>query len=486
MKDKILYLDCFSGISGDMFLGALLDLGVPLSAVETGLAQLGLADEYHLHAERITRSGILGTSFQVHLKEHENHHHNPEDRQDKETSHGHHHDHKHDNGHKHDHDHDQGHHHDSKQVHDHGHGISHDKNHGLEGKFAYTHNHGRTYADIKGLIENAPLAPEVRNKALAVFREIGVAEAAVHGVDLDRVHFHEVGAIDSIVDIVGAALALEYLQISRVVVSPISDGTGMIKCQHGMMPVPVPAVMKMLEHTDIPYITGTSNTELVTPTGFGLAKTLASSFGPLPAMKCIGVGYGFGQREIGHLNALRVMLGEAAESLESTQANANLGSAATQTTTTGDFNPDEIDHVVLLSCHIDNSTAEQLGFVAQMLFEAGVADVTFSPIQMKKNRPGQLLTVVVKPDLEKTAVATIFAQTGTIGIRRELFERHVMQRTFSSIELADGVIRLKNVHWQSISRTYPEYDDLAALAMRRGISLDQARQIVFQAAGQVL
>jgi uncharacterized protein (TIGR00299 family) protein len=461
MNNKILYLDCFSGISGDMFLGALLDLGVPLEVVEQGLAKLGLSGDYQLQAEKITRSGILGTSFQVHLNQQNkpaaltSHPH-----QATESAHGHDH-HPHDHGHDHSHG-DHHHHHEHRD----------------EKPVEYHHVHGRTYADIKVLIESAPLNQAVKQQALDVFLEIGVAEAAVHGVALDQVHFHEVGAIDSIIDIVGAALALDYLQVGRIVCSPITDGSGMIKCQHGMMPVPVPAVMKMLENTDIPYITGTSNTELVTPTGLGLAKTLASSYGSLPAMKRLGIGYGFGQREIGRLNALRLILGEATTQESIQPAMVNATKFATPPISSTDYDPAEQDRIILLSCHIDNTTAEQLGYVAQLLLREGAADVTYSPILMKKNRPGQLLTVVVAQEQEKAAVATIFAQTGTIGIRREPIERHIMQRSFSTLQLPDATIRLKTVRWQDIHRTYPEYDDLADLAERRKISLEKARDLV--------
>ncbi len=481
MNDKILYLDCFSGISGDMFLGALLDLGVPLDLIEQGLAKLGLSSEYHLHVEKITRSGILGTSFQVHL---DNHH--SQSPLGPGHSHKHDHDHEHDHDHDHEHDHDHNHNHNHNHGHDHEHHHSqvHEHKHYLDSRHEYLHVHGRTYADIKVLIDSAPLSQSVKRQAQAVFREIGVAEAAVHGVHLDQVHFHEVGAIDSIIDIVGAALALDYLQVGQVVVSPIADGSGTIKCQHGMMPVPVPAVMKMLENTDIPYVTGTSNTELVTPTGLGLAKTFATSFGPLPAMKRLKVGYGFGQREIGRLNALRVILGEVSANIASQTEEYVSASTAKRSSGHQDFDPAEMDQIVLLSCHIDNTTPEQLGYVAQLLLEAGVADVTYSPILMKKNRPGQLLTVVAVSELEKTIVTILFAQTGTIGIRREQIDRHVMQRSFSSVELPDGSIRLKTVRWQDISRTYPEYDDLADLARHRNISLEEAKQMVMQLAGQ--
>ena len=428
---RVLYLDCFSGISGDMFLGALLDLGVPLSVIETELAKLGLSTEYAIAAEKISRSGIQGTALTVRLTPEYSHNHN------------------HDQGHSHDHDHD----------HNHGHAAGHHT--GLDQGHTYLHRHGRTYADIKQLIEDAPLSSSIRDRALAVFLEIGRAEAAVHGAALAQVHFHEVGAIDSIVDIVGGAVALDYLQIDRVIVSPIADGSGTIRCQHGVMPVPVPAVMKMLENTDIPYITGTSYTELVTPTGLGLAKTFAQSYGAMPQMKRLGIGYGFGQRDIGRLNALRVILGETNETPEKLT-----------------YDPREMDEVILLSCHVDNESGEDLGYLVNRLFQAGAADVVYAPILMKKNRPGQLLTVVAPLELETQLVDVIFRHGGTIGIRRERIERHVMRRSQHSVEVAGLAIRMKKVQWQTISRIYPEHDDLVALADQLQITLHEARQII--------
>jgi uncharacterized protein (TIGR00299 family) protein len=420
MKPNILYLDCFSGISGDMFLGALLDLGVPLSVLKNGLAALALPDDYVLQAERVTRSGILGTSFQVHLG--------------------------------------------------HASGLPHDSH-------AHAGHHGRTCREICQMITAADLPSPVRERALAVFQEIGQAEADVHGVKLDDVHFHEVGAVDSIVDIVGAALALDYLQIDRIAASPLADGAGFVDCQHGRMPVPVPAVLKMLENTDIPYRTGTSDTELVTPTGMGLIKTLAHSFGPLPRMRIVASGYGFGQREIGRLNALRAILGEAPAAEADNYSILSAADAVARQAASAD----EMDQVVLLSCQIDNTTPEQLGYATHLLGEAGCLDVTLSPLLMKKNRPGQLLTVLVRPDQETAAVRLIFRHTGTIGIRRQTVDRHVMTRSISTVDVAGRTVRFKEVCWQDVRRSYPEYEDLAALAREQSVSLGEAEAMARQA-----
>jgi uncharacterized protein (TIGR00299 family) protein len=327
------------------------------------------------------------------------------------------------------------------------------------------------------MLKTAPLSECSRELALAVFAEIGRAEAAVHGVDLADVHFHEVGAVDSIVDIVGAALALESLAIDRVVVSPLADGQGTIRCQHGLMPVPVPAVMKMLENTAIPYRTGTCDTELVTPTGMGLAKTLADSYGSLPAMRMLKVGYGFGQREIGRLNALRVVLGES-DPEPGAGSVAEIAPAVAPAGIPAGFRELEMDWVVLLSCHLDHATPEQLGYAADCLMAAGALDVSFGPLQMKKWRPGQLLTVIARPEDEYSLVRLIFTETRTIGIRRQVCQRHVCQRSFTPLTLPDGIVRMKQVTWQDVHQVYPEQADLVALAERRQIPLAAAAEIV--------
>ncbi|MGI6298534.1 MAG: nickel pincer cofactor biosynthesis protein LarC [Saccharofermentanales bacterium] len=427
---KILYLDCFSGISGDMFLGAMLDAGASLEKIKAGLSLLGLDSEFTLVSEPGQRQGITGTSFDVIVHKLSLLH-----------SHNHDHEHSHDHGHGHDHDH----------GHDHGHGHDHDHDHG--------HEHGRSYAQIRALIEQSALEDQVKQTALAVFAVIAEAEAAVHGVAIEDVHFHEVGAIDSIVDIVGAALALADLGINQIVCSPLVDGSGTILCQHGTIPVPVPAVARMLKGADIPFSTCDIPTELITPTGMGIVKALAGSFGAMPAMRIHSVGYGFGQREIGRLNALRVFIGEPA--------------AVEQ--------PSNADTVLLLECQIDNSTGEELGRAAELLMQAGAFDVSLIPVFMKKYRPGTLFQVVAPLQTEQALVQILFAETGTIGVRRQLVQRHTMQREIVKVMTEFGEARVKVTNWQGTTKAHPEYEDVAALAGRAGISYSQAVQAILAA-----
>lgn len=434
---KILYLDCFSGISGDMFLGAMLDAGASLEKIKAGLSLLGLDSEFTLVSEPGQRQGITGISFDVLVHKRGQPH-----------SHGREHEHSHDHEHDHEHEHGHGHGHDHGHGHEHGH--SHDHNH--------NHEHGRSYAQIRALIEQSALEDKVKQTALAIFAVIAEAEAAVHGVAIEDVHFHEVGAIDSIVDIVGAALALADLGITNVVCSPLVDGSGTILCQHGTIPVPVPAVARMLKGTDIPFSTCDIPTELITPTGMGIVKALAGSFGAMPAMRILSVGYGFGQREIGRLNALRVFVGE-----------------------TADVQQPDTDTVLLLECQIDNSTGEELGRAAELLMQAGAFDVSLIPVFMKKYRPGTLFQVVAPLKAEQALVQILFAETGTIGVRRQLVQRHTMQREVIKVMTEYGEARVKVTNWQGTTKARPEYEDVAALASKAGISYSQAAQAILAA-----
>ena len=461
-RRKILYLDCFSGISGDMFLGALLDIGASADTIRRGLDLLPLGRDYQLDIGKAGHSGINGTALVVRLTSAP---HEPDQLSaghDREHEHGHEHDHPHgeyEHGHGHDHPHD---------GHEHGH--EHTDGHGEKAATGSDSEHGRSYADIYQMISRSDLSEFVRGTALRVFETIGIAEAAVHGKNLDEVHFHEVGAVDSIVDIVGSALALENLGIDDIVCSPIADGSGWIQCRHGLIPVPVPAVMKMLEGTDIPYRTGTCDTELVTPTGMGLVKTLCRQFGSLPAMRILRTGYGFGQRQIGRLNALRVVLGEAAAAAG---ALAEDGQADLP-----DCLPEDMDEVLLLSCNIDNSTPEQLGYAADKLMKAGALDVAFIPLMMKKWRPAQMLQVIGPLALEADLVRLIFSLTGTSGVRRQVCRRHIMRRTTLIRETQWGPVRLKTNAWRQVGKTYPEYDDLVGLAEKSGLSLTEAAALL--------
>ena len=282
---KILYFDCFSGISGDMTMGALLDAGGDAEALKRDLAKLNLGDAFHLHIQKKLKNGVMSTHVDV-ATDHVHGDH------DHEHHHDHDHEHEHDHDHEHEHDHD----------HDHEHEHDHDHDHG------HTHEHvHRGLSDVTAVIEQSGLEPEVKETAKKIFRTLAEAEAKMHGTTVDEVHFHEVGAIDAIVDVCGAAILLHQLKPDRIVCSKINVGTGYVQCAHGLFPVPAPAVAEILRGE--PYFMGPGRGELCTPTGAAIVKTMADEFGRMPVMEVESVGYGAGVREMDTLNALRVFIG---------------------------------------------------------------------------------------------------------------------------------------------------------------------------------
>ncbi|MHA3065260.1 nickel pincer cofactor biosynthesis protein LarC [Lacticaseibacillus saniviri] len=441
---RTLYLDVISGISGDMFLGALLDLGVDLEAVKTELAKLNVAG-YSLSAEKTAQSAIFGTSFRVQLD------HGTMDTGFTEHTHDHHHDHDHDHSH------------DATpyvaDAHEHTHQHEHDHEHG------HHHHHGgaRHYTEIVDLIQSAALSDYVKQHALAIFKAIAEAEAKVHNVSMAEVHFHEVGAVDSIVDIVGGCIALEQLHVDRVISSPLVDGTGFITVAHGKMPIPVPAVMQMRAGTSIPvHQRDDIHTELVTPTGMGIVKTLVTSFEALPSNLTVEkVGYGFGTRDIGQINALRVMLGTTAPlSQQVVETNA--------------------DDVLEMSANIDDQSAESLAPIIDRLVAAGAYDAYFEPIQMKKNRPALKLTVLANPVDQAAMTHLLLQHTTTAGVRYQTLHRTIMQRHFSTVTTEFGDVRVKHLTYQGIEKTKPEFEDCERIANTRGITLQEVYRAVYR------
>ncbi|MCR4434688.1 MAG: nickel pincer cofactor biosynthesis protein LarC [Clostridiales bacterium] len=428
---KVLYFDCFSGISGDMTLGALLDLGIDVEVFKRELSKLNLKG-YDIAVEKKASGGITGTDVQVVINE------EYERIQQKLKQHEHEHEHEHEHGHEHEHEH--------EHVHDHGgdaHGHSHPHPH------SHTHSM-RNLKSIEMIIDWSDLNDNVKVLSKKVFREIGRAEAKVHGKPVEEIEFHEVGAIDSIVDIVGTAICLDLLGIKKVFSSPLHDGKGFIECNHGLLPVPVPAVMEMLSGSNIPFITEDVDTELVTPTGMGLIKCLASDFGNMPAMLVDRIGYGLGKREIGRTNALRVVMGTL------------LGE--------DDIKKEEI---AVLETNIDDMSPEMLSFAMDSLFEGGALDVFYTPVYMKKNRPAVKLTVLVDKDAEKEAVDIILKQTTTLGVRRTYVQRYCMDREIHSVDTELGEIRVKVATCGDFKKLSPEYEDCKTIAAKWGMPLDR-------------
>jgi pyridinium-3,5-bisthiocarboxylic acid mononucleotide nickel chelatase len=440
---KVLYFDCFSGISGDMTLGALIDLGIDRDAFKRELDKLNLSG-YDIVIGSKSRNGIIGIDVNVILNsEYEKHQERIKNHDDYHREHEHSHEHGHSHGHTHRHDH-------------HGHIHGHDH---WDGHHSHHHDLGeRNLKSIETIIDWSDLSLKVKDFSKQVFREIAKAEARVHNKDINEVHFHEVGAIDSIVDIVGIAICLDLLGVEKVFSSPLHDGHGFIECQHGIIPVPVPAVMEMLKDSNIPLISEDINTELVTPTGMGIIKCLSSQYGVMPAMTIEKVGYGMGKRETGRFNALRVVLGTLTEDRVTS------------------------DEVILLETNIDDMTAEALGYTTEKLLEAGALDVFITPIHMKKNRPANMLSVLVKSENEEKTVDLLLRETTTIGIRKSSMKRYCMEREIVEVDVEFGKARVKIATGYGIRKLAPEYEDCKEIALRTGLPFREVYSMVMEKA----
>ncbi|KRL05896.1 nickel pincer cofactor biosynthesis protein LarC [Liquorilactobacillus oeni] len=385
---KTLVLDAFSGISGDMFLGAMFSLGLSRTDFEAELAKLHVSG-FQLTVERTEHSSISGVDFDVVLADHQ---------------------HK-DNG-----------------VTEHG------------------HHHGRNFQMIQNLLQKSVLKDTVKQRALKMFKEIAVAESHVHHKQLNEIHFHEVGALDSIVDLVGAAIAVDLLEVDQIVVNNLAEGTGTIKIAHGIVPVPVPAVMQMRLGTNIPVQQRFDvHTELVTPTGMAIVKCLADGYNVTDTLGILEkTGYGFGKRDTGSLNALRASL-----------FNSKLSSQNVVQTQ---------DHVQLLETNLDDITGEQLGDAISAVIELGAKDAWSEPIMMKKGRPAYKLCVLLASQQKEQVLEYLFSQTPAIGVRYQLIQREIMQRQIKTVATSFGKVQLKQLSYKGITKVSLEHDELLRLA----------------------
>jgi uncharacterized protein (TIGR00299 family) protein len=429
-----LYLDLFSGISGDMFLGALLDLGLDFHQLEHELEKLKL-DGYHLHAARSEKNNISGIKFDVHLEG--NHHH----------------DHEHGHSHSHSHTHD----------HSHGHGHSHAAHHEHSHSGEHDHEHGRTFTQIKKLISDSALSAWVKEKSTAVFHRIAIAEGKIHGLPSEQVAFHEVGAVDSIIDIVGACIGLELLGKPRVLASSVTEGNGWVDCAHGRFPIPAPATLAILGARGIPLSQCSEPNELVTPTGAALLAELVESFGPMQQIAASKIGFGLGTRENkSRPNVLRAILG-----------------------TTGAQNGAhdwETDVVAVLETNLDDINAEILGAFMERAFAAGALDVFHTPIQMKKNRPGVLLTILCAEAEADKFTELLLRETTAFGVRRHTAERRKLRREFSTVKTQFGDVTVKygKLDGQTIQAA-PEFESCKQVASQAGVPLKQVYQAALEA-----
>jgi hypothetical protein len=382
---KQAYLDCFSGISGDMFVGALLDVGLPLERLFADLKKIPLGF-YEFKRTRALRGHLVGTRVEIRVP--------------------------------------------GKQP-------------------------SRKLRDIEALIRGSELSAGVKERALEVFSRLAEAEGKLHNMPPEQVHFHEVGAVDAILDIVGTCIGLEFLEISQLTCSPVNVGSGCVAAAHGSLPVPAPAALELLK--DLPIYSSGVDGELVTPTGAALISTLATGFGPIPPMRVERIGYGAGAREIpGHPNLARLLLGKSAEPVRVRDGAPG----------------DEV--VSVIEANVDDMSPQLYGYFIDQALAAGALDVTCTPIQMKKDRPGILLSVLCTPEKGDALAQMLFEQTTTIGVRIYEARRKILERELVSIQTPYGTVKVKVAKRDGkVLNVAPEYEDCQRLASEKGVPLKQ-------------
>ena len=399
---KILYFDCFSGISGDMTLAALMDLGIDKDLLINELQKLNLQG-WEIEFSEVRKQGIGAKRIEVITEE---------------------------MPHPHDHSH--------KSL------LSNVFHHHKAGEHTPIH---RNMTHIASLIENSSISLRVKDLAIRIFMRLAIAEAKVHGTTPDKVHFHEVGAVDSIIDIVGAAICIDILSPDKICASVLHDGYGFVKCQHGTIPVPVPAVSEVLAARGARFRQLDIEGELITPTGAAIVSELAESFGAMPEMKILKTGYGAGKKDFPSPNVLRVFWGESTETIHSE------------------------DSVMVIETNIDDTTPEVLGYVMEKLFQAGAKDVFFTPVYMKKHRPANQLSVLCDETQAPRMEQILFTETSTIGLRKYKVKRTCLPRETVVVTTPYGDVQAKKVSLGSTTRIALEYDDACRLAKEKNVPL---------------
>lgn len=383
---RTLYIDCGMGAAGDMLTAALLELLPDPAAFVRELNGLGLPGVIW-RLERTVKCGVTGSRVSVTIQGHE-------EGEDRDAGHDHHH---------------------------------------------------HTLADIAAVVRALPVSEKVKENALAVYERIARAESEVHGVAVEEVHFHEVGAMDAVADVLAVCLLMERLAPERVIASPVHVGCGSVRCAHGILPVPAPATALLLKH--VPIYSGEVQGELCTPTGAALLVRFADSFGPMPVMRVGAIGYGMGKKDFPRANCVRALLGETEE--------------------TGDA-------VAELRCDLDDMTGEALGFAMERLLEAGALDVFTAPVGMKKSRPGVELTVLCRPEDREAMVELIFRHTTTLGVRETMCRRYTLRRRVETADTPWGPVGKKISQGYGVTREKLEYEDLARIARQEGVPLARA------------
>jgi uncharacterized protein (TIGR00299 family) protein len=465
---RIAYLDCFSGISGDMFMGALVDAGVPGTLLEQTVAALNIGAR--LEISRVNRNGISAIKVDVysngekdlpremyweqqtqpgHLS-HDRHHENDER--------AHSHDRKRD-------DHEHAHAHEGEPIAllEHNYALQ-NATHSRVGSSSpepaphqhdHSHEHNRGLNEIRSIIDKAAISKSAKATAITIFEALGTAEAKIHGTNVENIHFHEVGAVDAMVDIVCAAVGAEALGVAEIVCSPLNVGGGTVKCAHGTLPVPAPATLELLK--DVPVYSSGIQAELVTPTGAAIVKTLARRFAPFSLIRMEKTGYGAGTRDFaGHANVVRLTIGEAQPELS--------------------VEPPQ-DTIIVLEANIDDLNPQVFGYVMDRLLEEGALDAFGMPVQMKKNRPGMLLTALCRTQDAAKLTSLIFTETTTLGVRQREEKRQVLDRKWVTVTTHWGDVRLKVASMDgTITNCAPEYEDCRRIAAERHVPLKSVMQ----------
>jgi len=447
---RIAYLECFSGMSGDMFLGALIDAGVPSRVLEDAVAALNVGAR--LEISRLVRSGISATKVDVWVdgeKDLPREEYWAKQRVARTLSPA--------NAH---HEHDHHSHHEHEHHHSHEHSTDHELASGADVSRAgapapHEHSHGRGLTEIREIIGQSAISDTAKKTAIAIFEALGAAEAKIHATSVEKVHFHEVGAVDAMVDIVCAAVGSEALAVDEIICSPLNVGGGMVQCAHGTFPVPAPATIELLK--DAPVYSSGVQAELVTPTGAAIMKILATRFAAFPEMTIEKSGYGAGSREFpGHPNVVRLTIGEAASTLAAKAAS---------------------DTVTVLEANLDDLNPQVFGYVMNRLLEDGALDAFGMPVQMKKNRPGTLLTVLCKPEDAAKLARLIFTETTTLGVRRRDEVRQTLARRWENVRTQWGEVRIKIASMNgSVTNYAPEYEDCRRIASEQHVPLKTVMQ----------
>ena len=476
------YLDCPTGISGDMCLGALVHAGVPLSYLENELAKLGIGDEFHLSAESVQRNQQAATKVHVKLTvsahSYDDHNHSHDDHSHSAHNHD-------DHSHKHpDHSHEHSHEHTHSHGHTRDHSHSSDKHKHAADHHSYAElhsHHGRRLPEIEALIQQADISQRAADWSLAVFRLLAKAEATVHGIPPERVHFHEVGATDAIVDIVGTCLGLDWLGVDEIVCSPLPTGSGTVRCEHGLLPVPAPAVLSMMATSQIPVYGNGIKKELVTPTGCAIAATLSSFFGAPPAITLQTIGLGAGGRDLELPNILRLWIGTVGHE-KNAQARATSEAPLSHPTASAnreEKSAPETEKIVELQTQIDDCSPQAIAHTFNRLFAVGAVDVFTQSVLMKKNRLGTLMTILCPEDAIAACETVLFTETTTLGIRRTHQSRSVLLREMITVETDYGAIAVKVARAKvgsAVLNVQPEYEDCARVAKQHKVALHQVQQ----------